>query len=88
MKAEITYMNNSVKNRNKKNVRAESLKKLMNSEQFSKLNKVCYDRNDHKIKILMEKLHLHYKADDIWAYFQTFRIDKKKQSVGKTKIIW
>jgi hypothetical protein len=26
----------------------------------------------------MEKLHLHHEADNIWAYFQTFRIEKEK----------
>jgi hypothetical protein len=43
-----------------------------------KLNKAYYDRNDHKIKILMEKQHLYHETENIWEYFQTFRIEKKK----------
>jgi hypothetical protein len=78
LKAEISYLNNSGKNQNTKNTLTERFKKLMNDEQFAKLNKACYDRNDHKIKILMEKLHLHHEAENICAYFQTFRIEKKK----------
>jgi hypothetical protein len=80
MKAEITSMNNSGKNQNTKKALAENFKKIMNNKQFSKLNKACDRRDDHKIKRLMEKLHLHYKAEDIWAYFQTFRIGKKHTS--------
>jgi hypothetical protein len=78
LRAEISYLNNSGKNRNKKNILAEKLKKLMNDEQFAKLKKACSNRDDHKIKILMEKLHLHHEAENIWAFFQTFRIEKKK----------
>jgi hypothetical protein len=78
MKAEETYITNSGKNLNTKNVLAQSLKKVMDDEQFLKFNKACNRRDDDKIKRLMEKLQLHYKAKDIWSYFQTFRIEKKK----------
>jgi hypothetical protein len=78
MKAEVTSMNNSSKNQNIKNVLAENLKKVMTDVQFLKLNN-AYDRRDEfKIKRLMGTLHLHNKAGDIWAYFHTFRIEKKK----------
>jgi hypothetical protein len=57
MKAEVTIMTNSGKNLNTKNVLSISLKKVMNDEQFLKLNKAYDRRDDHKVKRLMEKQH-------------------------------
>jgi hypothetical protein len=77
-KAQIAYLHSSGKNQSSKDTLAEKFNKSMNEGQFAKLNKACQNCDDHKIKMLMEKLNLHHDADNIWAYFQTFRIEKKK----------
>jgi hypothetical protein len=78
LNAKLSYLNSSGKNQSTRDIFAERFKEIMNDEQFAQLYKACHRQDDHKIKILMERLHLLYDADNIWKYFQTFEIEKRK----------
>jgi hypothetical protein len=79
LNAKLAYLNSSGKNQNTKEKLAGRFRKIMDDEQFAKLNRACSRQDNFKIVRLMEKLQLHHDADNIWKYFQSFEIEKKKQ---------
>jgi hypothetical protein len=63
----------------------EIIRKKVNEIDYGKFMKAWRNGDYPEVVMFLEKFELHVFEDHIWAYFNTFIIEKKQTSVGRQK---